>query len=75
MEKTIALRFVNVNFFEKTIALRFENVKFETNFAQPCPLPIGNADQTLCAHNFFSFSVRHYYWRRVHRYAVSIGGI
>ncbi len=35
MEKTIALRFVNVNFLKKTIALRFENVKFETNFAQP----------------------------------------
>jgi hypothetical protein len=39
MEKTIALRFVNVNFLKKTIALRFENVKFETNFAQPCSQP------------------------------------
>ncbi len=40
------------------------------------PPPIGNADQTLCANNFFfSCLVRHYYWRRVHPCAISIGGL
>jgi hypothetical protein len=40
------------------------------------PPPIGNADQTLCANNmfckFFSCSVRHSYWRRVHRCAIRL---
>ncbi len=31
------------------------------------PPPIGNDDQARCPNNFVSCSVRHSYWRRVHR--------
>jgi len=39
------------------------------------PPPIGNDDQARCANNFFSCSVRHPYWRRVHWCANRSGGI
>jgi hypothetical protein len=39
------------------------------------PPPIGNDDQAQCANNFFSCSVRHPYWCRVHRCANMSGGI
>jgi hypothetical protein len=44
--------------------------------AHQCPPPpICNDDQAQCANNFFSCSVRHPYWRRVHRCANRSGGI